>query len=128
MTMGDLPEKWMAIEEEQLSVPEDNSSALFFENRQAVKNPKTPTSFERRVLRLRFFDGLDRRALAKQLRCSIPHVQRTIRSAIAKLRCPPSRRAPGRCAPPEGRQPERLQLEEMTRILPKCAPLKPPQI
>jgi RNA polymerase sigma factor (sigma-70 family) len=101
-TRGDLAEQRLAIEEENLSVPEDRNALLYFEIRQAVKNLETLTSFERRVLKLRFFDGFENKFIAKKLRVSGMNIKRTLRSAIQKLRV----HFPG-ALPPEAPLPQR---------------------
>lgn len=56
------------------------------EMRDAIATLATLTDFERKVMRLRYVDGLERATMAKKLRCSQPTVQRATHKAVGKLR------------------------------------------
>lgn len=70
----------------QASPGEDHRAARIYEIRQALESLGTLTQFEKKVLKLRFIDGLTRPEVAKRLDCSVPTVRWAIHGAVVKLR------------------------------------------
>lgn len=72
--------------EYQSSHGAERLGARLFEVREALQNLDTLTSFERRVLKLRFVDGLTRPDIARRLDASVIAIGRAIHSAVIKMR------------------------------------------
>ncbi len=65
---------------------EDRLAARLFEIRQALQTLDTLTQFEKRVLKLKFIDGLRRHEIARRLDSSVTTVRWAIHGAVVKLR------------------------------------------
>jgi len=85
-TKGDVALDKFARREIQSGRAGENLLARLHDLRAAVRGLPALTGFERKVLTLRFIKGLDRKDLPEKLGCSLPHIRRTIFSAVQKLR------------------------------------------
>jgi RNA polymerase sigma factor (sigma-70 family) len=85
-TRGEIAEKKLGGRAAQAEIGTLAELTRLFEIREAIAHLGTLTPVERRVLRLRFFAGLDRAATARKLHCSGAHVRRIQSRAVVKLR------------------------------------------
>jgi len=83
LTLGQVAENDLARDEGNGDLCH---AARLFEIRQAVAELKNLTQRERRLLKLRFIDGLEQQQVAVKLGISVVQSKRVLRSALAKLR------------------------------------------
>jgi RNA polymerase sigma factor (sigma-70 family) len=85
-TRGAIAEKRLGGRAAQAEIATLAELSRLVEVREAITRLETLTPVERKVLRLRFLEGLDRMATARRLRCSGTHVRRVQYRAVVKLR------------------------------------------
>jgi DNA-directed RNA polymerase specialized sigma24 family protein len=54
--------------------------------RELIATLATLTAFERKLLTLRYVEGVERDVVARKLKMSIPNLKRKLRNAVGKLR------------------------------------------
>ena len=86
VTRGERAQQNLAKREVNRNVSDDRHNALLHDLRQALQKLDTLTSRERKVLQLRYLDGLGLDRIAPKMKLSPVSIKRICRSAIGKLR------------------------------------------
>lgn len=82
----DVFESRCAQRDERDRIPDDHQEALFFDVRHAIATLPTLTKMERRILQLRFIEGLADEVIQKRLKRSYVTVSLASSAGIRKLR------------------------------------------
>jgi RNA polymerase sigma factor (sigma-70 family) len=86
ITRGERAENKLAKRELSATVADLNLQARRFEMRELISTLETLTSVERKILTLRYVQGVERDVVARKLKMSIPDLKRKLRNAVGKLR------------------------------------------